>query len=305
MSRTGFFRPLPVAVLAVSIVVSWLAGCHSIRVGPAAADKADRPDRDPQTAPVLATPGKHSLRVSQFVFLSDFELKRDLPVFDELAQLREQVYKELHLPSTNTVVQVFLFADRDRYERFMRAKYPDLPKRRAFFVAQPRNVGANEDLLVYTYWGDRVKEDLRHELTHALLHSVLKDVPLWLDEGLAEYFEVGADGQGLNGRHLDEIRCCPDGPFKPDLARLEQLGQVEQMTQAEYREAWAWVHLMLRSKPEAKLVVVNYLQQLRSNPNPGPLQPRLAQVFPALEEALNEHLAQLETAPAAAPTVQK
>ena len=24
-------------------------------------------------------------------------------------------------------------------------------------------------------------------MTHALLHSVIKDVPLWLDEGLAEF----------------------------------------------------------------------------------------------------------------------
>ena len=87
-------------------------------------------------------------------------------------------------------MQVYLFEDRDAYERFMQSRYPNLPRRRAFFVAQPRGVGGGDDLLVYTFWGERIRQDLRHELTHALLHSVLKDVPLWLDEGLAEYFEL-------------------------------------------------------------------------------------------------------------------
>src|SRR3989442_444013 len=132
----------------------------------------------------------------------------------------------------------------DKPENFMRGRSPDLRKRRVFFVAQPRSVGGAEDLLVYTYWGDRIQEDLRHELTHALLHSVLRDVPLWLDEGLAEYFEVPPERQGINAQHLDHLRHNPNGPFQPNLARLEALEQVKQMTPAEYREAWAWVHLM-------------------------------------------------------------
>src|SRR5438445_5221604 len=107
----------------------------------------------------------------------------------------------------------------------MCARAPDLPKRRAFFVAQP-SVGASEDLLVYTYWGDRIQQDLRHELTHALLHSVLKDVPLWLDEGLAEFFEVPASTDGVNSQHLEQLR---RGDPRPNLARLEQLSEVQQI----------------------------------------------------------------------------
>ncbi len=159
--------------------------------------------------------------------------------------MRDQVYKELELPPSNTIVQVFLFEDKEHYERFMQLKHPDLPKRRAFFVAQPRRLGGNEDLLVYTYWGDRIQQDLRHELTHALLHCVLKDVPLWLDEGLAEFFEVPPGWNGVNAQHVEQLR----GKNKFDLDRLEQLTDVQQMNPAEYREAWAWTHLMLRSTP--------------------------------------------------------
>jgi hypothetical protein len=268
----------------------FLLGCHSLKFSPPAIEKSEKVERES----VAAAPSKYQVRVSQYLFCANFELKRDQPLFQELADLREQVYKELQLPTATTIIRVHLFEDRQRYEQFMRARYPDLPKRRAFFVAQPHSVGGAEDLLVYTFWGDRIRQDLRHELTHALLHSVLKDVPLWLDEGLAEYFEVPPDAQGVNLHHLEQIQLTGGGPFKPDLAHLEELSQVQQMTPVEYREAWAWVHLMLRDQPEAKTALVQYLQQLRLNPNPGPLQPRLAQVFPDAEAALSQHLARLD-----------
>jgi hypothetical protein len=287
MSAPRLLRRAQASALALAFLAP--LGCHSLKLAPPpAADRAPRPERDPG----VAAPGKYSTRISQYVFLSDFELQRDLPLFQDLAALRDQVYRELELPTATNVVQVFLFENRERYERFMHARYPDLPKRRAFFVAQPRNVGGGEDLYVYTYWGDRVREDLRHELTHALLHSVLKDVPLWLDEGLAEYFELPPEDRGVNARHLEQLR---NGSFKPDLARLERLGLVQQMTPAEYREAWAWVHLMLRDRLEAKAVLLRYVAQLRTNPTPGPLGPQLARVYTSPEESLLQHLARIDT----------
>jgi hypothetical protein len=268
----------------------FLLGCHSLKLSQPVLEKPERADKDP----AAIAPAKYQMRVSQYLFMADFDLKRDPALFQELAELRDQVQKELQLASANTMIQVHLFEDRSRYETFMHARYPDLPRRRAFFVAQPHSVGGPEDLLVYTFWGERVRQDLRHELTHALLHSVLKDVPLWLDEGLAEYFEVPPDAQGLNQHHLEQIKGSHGGSFKPNLTHLEELSQVRQMTPAEYREAWAWVHLLLRNKPEAKAVLIQYLQQLRGNPNPGPLQQRLAAVFPDLETALEQHLAKLD-----------
>jgi hypothetical protein len=274
-------------LVCVALLLGLSPGCHTLHLTQPVTDK---PDKEPQ----LATPAKRHFRLSQFVFYSDFEVDRRLPLFTELANLREQVYKELRLPSANTVVHVYLFEDRERYERFMRAKYPELPKRRAFFVAQPRGVGATEDLLVYTYWGNRIQEDLRHELTHALLHSVLKEVPLWLDEGLAEYFEVPPGWQGVNFQHLD--RLCRGESFQPDLTRLEQMSQVQQMAPSEYREAWAWVHFMLHSRPEAKNVLVKYLQELRAGTPPGALRPGLAAAVPGLDKALEDHLSHLDGA---------
>jgi hypothetical protein len=258
----------------------------------------DKPEKDPPPA----APSRHSLRVSQFFFQADFELKPDLPLFRDLEDLRDRIHKDLQLPSTSTVVYVYLFRDQERYQRFMGSKYPDLPDRRAFFVAQPRSVGGADELLVYTWWSERVQQDLRHELTHALLHSVLKDVPLWLDEGIAEYYEQPAEWKGVNYRHVEHL--CRD-PSIPDLPRLERLTGVEQMKPAEYRESWAWVHWMMHGNPKAREVLLGYLQQLRTNPNPGPLSARLGAEVPDMGGQLQKHLEKLGNRPPRGRTAQK
>jgi hypothetical protein len=288
-----------VALLA-GVLLTPALGCHSLKVARAIPDRPEKPE----TEPLVVAPGKYRLSVSSFVFLADFPLDANTPLFRELAALHDQVYKELDLPDSTKQVQVYLFEDRARYERYMQTKYPDLPNRRAFFVVQPHTIKGPEDLLVFTFWGDRVRQDLRHELTHALLHSVLRDVPLWLDEGLAEYFEVPPETHGINLRHLEHLR--GDESFRPDLANLEQLTQVQQMHPEEYREAWAWVHLMLSGKSEARAVLIRYLQDLRANnSHPGLLQPLLAEVYPDLEEALTQHLAHLDPGKRPTPTAQR
>jgi hypothetical protein len=253
-----------------------------------------------RTTPVPAEnsaglPDRTSFRLAPYVFIADFEVNRNLPLFRELEQLRDQVYRELQLPDSTRTIQVYLFQTREKYEKFMKATYPQLPTRPAFFVAQPR-AGGTEDLLVYTYWGDKIQEDLRHELTHALLHSVLRDVPLWLDEGLAEYFETPPGAAGINQRHIDNLRRVGLQQFRPNLDRLEKLKEVPDMTPAEYRESWAWVHFMLRGNPRARPVLIAYLRELRITSKPGALHPRLQTVLPDLDASLMQHLNRVDAA---------
>ena len=277
-------------LLPAGLLACTLAGCNLLpNFGGMQADKVATVEKEPII--LAGAPGKHVLRVSQFVFLSDIKLRRDLSLFDDLANLREHVHRELRLPPSNTEVFVYLFENKERYEQFMREHHPKLPVRRAFFVAQALRKGGTADLMVYTYWGDRIQQDLRHELTHAMLHSVLKGVPIWLDEGLAEYFEVPVGQNGVNVKHIEPLR---QRGARFDLARLERLEEVHQMSPAEYRESWAWVHLMLRSTPQAKQALLSYLQDLRTTATPGPLHPRLATAVLTPDTALQNHLANLE-----------
>jgi hypothetical protein len=277
---------------ATAAALSVLLSCNSFSLNLLSHDKNEKMGVDTRVLP--APPGRYSFRIAPYVFLSDFEVKRDQPLFQELAKLRDQVYRELQLTPSRSAVQVYLFEDKDRYDQFMNAVYPNLPPRRAFFIAQQRAMGGTDDLLVYTRWGDRIQQDLRHELTHALLHSVIRDVPLWLDEGLAEYFELPPQSQGVNASHVETLRRDLGVSFQPELDRLEKMKDVNDMKGPEYREAWMWTHLMLHSGPEAKAVLLEYLQDLRTNRNTGLLGARLTAVFPSPEKAFKKHLNQIE-----------
>jgi hypothetical protein len=272
------------------------AGCHFLEFAPAPALPP------PPQEPLVVEPGKHFHHIPPYVFLSDFELDANLPLFRELSNLREQISSELQLATTHKLIRVYLFETRAKYEKYLAEKQPDLPpNRRAFFVAPPRPLGGPEELLVYTFWSDRIQQDLRHELTHALLHSVLVDVPLWLDEGLAEYFENPQGWSGINYKHLDNLQRGTGGPFQPNLDRLEKVRKVDDMGMPEYREAWAWVHFMLRGQPQTRQVLLQYLKELRTKADPGPLRPRLQTVVATLEPALMSHLKKLDaTRPAGA-----
>lgn len=284
--------------LLLPLLLSLTVGCHALNFLKPRAEKVedkDKHEKQIDRAVNTGLPKKHEFRVAPFVFLSDWHIPKDQPLFVELEELRDQVQKELLLPPGEAVVQVYLFETKERYETYLRENHPGLPMRRAFFLAIPRGLGDAEDLHVYTYWSKRIRQDLRHELTHGLLHSVIKTVPQWLDEGLAEYFENPPENNGVNATHVQLLRKeLSNGSYKLSLSRLEGLEKVEDMGPKEYREAWAWVHLMLRSRPEAKTVLLSYLQQLRGKRHPGLLGPKLARLNESMDEALVEHLIELE-----------
>ena len=261
-----------------------IAGCESFRHNGALPANTDAPSD--KSAAAAKRPAKHWLRVGQSVIYADIPLDQHDPLFRELGELPEQIQTELQLPPGDSLVQVFLFETQDKYDAFLKARYPKFPNRRAYFVAEPR-AGAGDDLLVFTWMSENLRTDLRHELTHATLHGVLKGVPLWLDEGLAGYFELPPNHDGINSSHLEVLR---RGPFQPDLARLEKLGQVNQMEKPEYREAWAWVHLMLRGDPPARAALLEYVQHLRSTATPGLLLPKLRDALSDPNQVLADHL---------------
>jgi len=217
-------------------------------------------------------PGRFSVTGDQFSILSDFRLEQEHPLVQDLNQLRQDVLKTLSLePSTREVV-VYLFDSEQLYAGYMRTTWPGLPYRRAYFF------GNSYELDVYTYWGDRIREDLRHEFTHGILYGSVRRLPLWLDEGLAEYFEVAGPQPGTvkpeTSRRL--VEAVANG-WRPDLERLEQLDNVADMGQGDYEEAWAWVHFLLHSDPGLKPVLLSYLHDLQTGSGGGSLSRRLHQ----------------------------
>jgi hypothetical protein len=276
---------------ALAALFGALAGCETVErdANPVHARAADLGAPAQAVVAPVTSPGKHATRRDYYVLYHDFELDKTDPLFADLDALPEQVFGELKLPPGNAIVQVFLFDTEERYTRYMQRNYASLPKRRAYFLSVPRPGG--DEHKIFTWVGEHLATDLRHELTHALLRGALKEVPLWLDEGLAGYFELPPHQEGVNGQHLDVLRRTA---LVPDLARLEKFTQVAQMEKPEYREAWAWVHLMMRGPEGGKAVLREYLQSLRTNPTPGPILPKLKDALGEPERALVEHLAGME-----------
>ena len=239
---------------------------------------------------LVGLPQRHSIAADQLLVMSDFRLESEHPLVLELKQLRHQVTETLQLPEKTEKVIVYLFDDETQYRKYMEGAYPGLPFRRAYFIGTP------DELAVYTFWGPRIREDLRHEYTHGLLHAALRHVPLWLDEGLAEYFEVpGPEPGTVNVEYANRLATAVTNGWRPDMHRLERLERVDQMHRADYREAWAWVHLLLRSTPDAKQVLLDYLNDLRANPRPEKLSEVLLARFPEADTRLLNHMAQLTT----------
>ncbi|MHB8898773.1 MAG: DUF1570 domain-containing protein [Thermoguttaceae bacterium] len=254
------------------------------------------------TARQLDLPDRYTIVRDQLIIHCDFEVPARHRLLDELAARREDLRRELAYASSEEPIHVYLFEDADEFREFVRREHPGFPNRRAFFVE------TDTRLEVFAHWGGYVGEDLRHEVTHAYLHSVLPDIPVWLDEGLAEYFEVPRGRHGLNRDHLACVLANPDvqasatpgscpSPRQafyrpPDLARLEALHADQFLPHEDYAECWAWVHFLLESGPETKLLLQEYLYRLHLDGSTVPLSSRLAWRFGLTADQLADRMAE-------------
>ncbi len=232
-------------------------------------------------------PLSHSVRAGDFVISSNFVIADEAPIILELKQLQVDITKTLQLPLPRDPVVVYLFSGESAYRRYMRNTWPSLPARRAYFI------GTSRELAVYSFHGPRVEEDLRHELTHGLLHATLSTVPLWLDEGLAEYFEVRGSASGhAHPEHLQTLERSLKRNWHPSIERLEGIVDFQQFDRKDYAEAWGWVHFLLHDNPDVKQVLLDYIGDLRDSEPAGSFRARLR---PA-DQRLAAYLTSLDSA---------
>ena len=206
-----------------------------------------------------------------FVCRADFPLGGLEDLLGELRQLHGELVRQLGLSPASEPIQLYLFHDRETYARYLQHYFPDVPYRRALYV---KRKGAG---MVLAYWSRQFDVDLRHECTHALLHAMLPEIPLWLDEGLAKYFELPAKQRAYDNPQLADLLGDIRSGTVPKLENLEKITDLSGMGRLEYRDAWAWVHFMLHGDPQAHEALVGYLADLRTTPTPRPLSARLRQ----------------------------
>jgi len=237
-------------------------------------------------APVL--PEQHRLVHRSLVIHSDFPIGANHPMLEELIAERNALSERLRISVPAEPIPVYLFERADTYHAFIGHRFPEFPRRRAFFVETDGRPA------IYAYFGRRVAEDLRHEVAHAYLHAAVPNIPLWLDEGLAEYFEVPAGRHGFHALHVSRLATLLDmAVWRPELRRLEAIASVDHMTQDDYAEAWAWVHFLLETSAVRRSRLRDYVHDLQAGGSVAPLSDRLGESRNASEDQLITHIRQL------------
>lgn len=222
--------------------------------------------------------------VLPFVLHADFPLEGQAGMVDQMARLQKDLSSTLGIQSSRELIHLFLFQRRSTYQNYIKEHFANLPYRRALFIKE-RGPG-----MVFAYRHDDFETDVRHESTHALLHGALPMVPLWLDEGLAEYFEVPPAKRAYDNEHLGKLKWYARFGKLPRIERLEQIDSLSAMGQAEYRDAWAWVHFMIHGPQAARDVLRAYLADIQAHSPPGILSKRLRVAIPDLDRQLSMHL---------------
>lgn len=225
----------------------------------------------------------------QLQFACDIKLP-DEQVVRQLERERDVIYSTLGLPPSQEKIYVNVYGSEETYHQILARKFPMVPNRRAFFVE------TDTRLEVYAHWSPRYAEDLRHEVAHGYLHAVVPAIPLWIDEGLAEYFEVPEGNGGLNHPHLLLLADMMEhNGWKPNLLELEALRDAGDMQQIHYAEAWAWAYFMIESTPERREILAEYLTELRDKGKARPLSARLKESHIQVERTLADYLVDLKS----------
>jgi hypothetical protein len=204
-----------------------------------------------------------------FLCRAEFPLTEIQPILVQLPQLQKSLSEALGIPASQEPIELHLFRNKGAYDQYVSRNLPKVTYRRALYI---KDGGPGR---VYAYRGPHFEVDLRHESTHALLHGVLPVVPLWLDEGLAVYFENPPEKRAFDSPNWDGVRWAMRLGGIRRLESLEKNKRVEDMDRGDYRSAWAWVHFMLNGSPEAREELIQFVADLRSGGPVGLLSQRL------------------------------
>lgn len=222
--------------------------------------------------------------LAPYLIRSEFALRDVADLVNDLGDLQADLERLLNLKCEPREIQIHLFRSRSSYTSYLSQRVPEGVKRQALFV-QGTDAGR-----VYAYRQRDLDTDVRHETTHALMHSALPYVPLWLDEGIAEYFEMPPGLREKQHPHRRELQNAIRFGWKPNLEKLEAEGKMLDMNGRDYRDAWGVVHFLLHGPKAARDALADYFEEIESGSAPKPLSRHLRSRFPDLERQIVEHL---------------
>ena len=216
------------------------------------------------TASFAAAEETSETRRGPFVVRADFDLatiENELAALDALvAEMRST----LRLPEFRENVVVRIFRDEATWREFHRQNLGGAPYRRAMY--DRKNYLFDRDDApgrVYLCLNPKFDGDLRHECAHAILGAALgRSVPIWLDEGIAEYYEASPEARASNPAWFDRAaERLRRGEFS-SLESLEKIAGIDGMKSSKYCDSWAWVAWFLNGPEAVRDVLPQYLNDV-------------------------------------------
>ena len=215
-----------------------------------------------------------------FTIEADFALDSIEEELTQLDRLTDEICRQLRLPKIEERVLVHIFPDETAWRTFYKQKYPNSRYTRALFLWKDQLLNRSGYRgEVFLCLNDKFLCDMRHECTHAVLSAALhKQIPIWIDEGIAEYFET--ENAGIqNSAWLNRTQArIAAGKVLP-VAQLEKFSGMNNMTAERYCDCWAWVCYLLNGPEEIRQIIPGYLNDLGQRKLfPSPVSRRLVQV---------------------------
>jgi len=228
-------------------------------------------------APALAQPRKEEwieLRTANFTLFSDAGEKTVRRIGADLERLRDALAQLTPGLTLNSPSPTYIFVFKNAaafqpYQRTYQGKPLDsggyfLSRQLGNYVAVNGDKRGDERAIIY------------HEYLHYVLRNNYASLPLWLHEGLAEYystFDVGKDEVRIGlpiAEHVTWLRRNPLIPLASLLTLDERSPGYNESARrgAFYAESWALVHYLISGNPERRLQATESLRLAQAGTPP-------------------------------------
>jgi tetratricopeptide (TPR) repeat protein len=146
--------------------------------------------------------------------------------------------------------------------------------------------------------GSRGSRAVLHQYTHLVAANLRVPLPIWLGEGLAEYYSTFDGVRGGNKVSIGEPITSHLMSLRSDWMKLDELRALrvdspqydeDERRSVLYAESWALVHYLLHSTPPQRGNLEKYLSALESGTAEEELSSRLFG-SPAFETALRDYV---------------
>ncbi len=187
-------------------------------------------------------PRFHEFETDHYVVRSDL----DRAVCREAATTLERAYtwyrRELLPADTDRKFPVYLFSGRAGYDAYLE----DLEIETPLHSAGLYSITLKQLLIWNLPDRDMMMRTVVHEGLHQYLDVVSDSIPRWLNEGLAEYYEVATIGAIRSTGQVHEEHVATARIFRLPLAQFVRLspGRFYAFGGAAYAQGWALVHFL-------------------------------------------------------------